>query len=122
MRPPVRLLPALLAAPLCPAMGQGAAGPPSIEVAGTSFRVTLPAGRVLGPPALIGAVLDVADEAGRNLTVRIDAVAPDPSDRDGDVWLHHFSVRDIASGGWRDLCTTPGPDGTIGGFRWREAG
>jgi hypothetical protein len=116
MRPLVRLLLALLVAPLCPAMGQGAAGTSSLEVAGTSFRVTLPDGRVLGSPALIGAVLDVADEAGRNMTVRIDAVAPDPSDRDGDVWLHHFSVRDIGTGGWRDLCTAPGPDGTVAGF------
>jgi hypothetical protein len=107
---------ALLAIPLCSAIGQGAGAAPSIEVAGTSFRVTLPDGRVLASPNLIGAVLDVADETGRSMTVRINAVAPDPADRDGDVWLHRFSVRNAVTGGWRDLRTTPGPDGTIAGF------
>jgi hypothetical protein len=107
---------ALLAIPLCSAIGQGAGAAPSIEVVGTSFRVTLPDGRVLASPDLIGAVLDVADETGRSMTVRINAVAPDSSDRDGDVWLHRFSLRDPETGGWRDLCTTPGPDGTVAGF------
>jgi hypothetical protein len=83
---------------------------------GTLFRVTLSDGRILASPELIGAVLDVVDETGRNMTVRIDAVAPDPSDRDGDVWLHQFSVSDAGSGEWHDLCTTPGPDGTVAGF------
>jgi hypothetical protein len=50
------------------------------------------------------------------MTVRIDAAFPDPSDRDGDVWLHHFLVRDVSTGEWRDLCTAPGPDGTVAGF------
>jgi ADYC domain len=116
MPPPLRLLLMLLAVSLCLATGQGVAGMSSIEVAGTSFRVTLPDGRMLASPELVGAVLDVTDEAGRNMTVRIDAAAPDPADRDGDVWLHHFSVRDIGTGGWRDLCTIPGPDGTVAGF------
>jgi hypothetical protein len=97
-------------------MGQGAAAAPSIEVVGTSFRVILPDGRILASPELIGAVLEVADESGRSMTVRIDAVVPDPSDRDGDIWLHHFSVRDAETGAWRDLCATSGPDGTIAGF------
>jgi hypothetical protein len=101
---------------LSPAIGEGAATAPSIEVVGTSFRVALPDGRTLGSPDLIGAVLDVADETGRSMTVRIDSVARDPSDRNGDVWLHHFSVRDAGPGEWRDLCTAPGPDGTVGGF------
>jgi hypothetical protein len=116
VRPPVGLLLMLLAVPLLPATGPGSSAVPSIEVAGTSFHVTLPDGRILTGPELVGAVLDVADEAGRNMTVRIDAVAADPADRDGDVWLHRFSVRDAGTGGWRDLCTTPGPDGTIAGF------
>jgi hypothetical protein len=116
VRAPIGLLLALVAIPLCPATVRGAASSPSLEVAATTFRVTLPDGRVLASPELIGAVLDVADEAGRTMTVRIDAVAPDPSDRDGDVWLHQFSVRGIATGGWRNLCTTPGPDGIVAGF------
>jgi hypothetical protein len=49
------------------------------------------------------------------MTVRIDGVARDTSDADGEIWLHHFSVFDIATGGWRELCQ-PGPDGTVAGF------
>ena len=73
------------------------------------FRVALPDGRILGSPDLIGAVLDVADETGRSMTVRIDAVAPDPSDRDSDVWLHHFSVRDAGTGDVARPLHHPGP-------------
>lgn len=115
MSPSGRLLLALLAAPACPAMGEGAAGSPSIEVAGTLFRVTTPDGRLLISPDLTGAILDVADEAGRIITVRIDSVTRDPSDADGDIWLHRFSTPDASGGGWREFCT-PGPDGTVAGF------
>jgi hypothetical protein len=75
----------------------------------------MPDGRVLTSPDLIGAVLDAADEEGRTITVRIDAVTRDPSDLDGDIWLHRFSVPDATPGGWREFCS-PGPDGTIAGF------
>jgi hypothetical protein len=68
-----------------------------------------------GSIRLIGAVLDAADEEGRTITVRIDAVTRDPSDLDGDIWLHRFSVPDATPGGWREFCP-PGPDGTIAGF------
>jgi ADYC domain len=98
----------------------------SMDVTGTSFRLTLPDGRVFRSPDLIGAILDVEDDDGRSLTVRLDAVTRDPSDRDGDVWLHHFSAWDTVADSWRDLCITPGPDGTVGGFpvagRWTSDG
>jgi hypothetical protein len=106
---------ALLAAPLVPTLGQGSAGTPSVEVAGTLFRVTILDGRVLTSPELIGAVLDVIDEAGRIMTVRIEAVIRDPSDSEGDVWLHRFSILDPWTGGWHELCA-PAPDGTVAGF------
>jgi hypothetical protein len=111
MGPSAHLLLALLAATLCPAFGQRVAGEPSLEVAGTLFRVTMPDGRVLTSPELTGAVLDVADEAGQSMTVRIEGVVRDPSDGDGDVWLHRFSILDAGTGAWRELCT-PAPDGT----------
>jgi ADYC domain len=97
-------------------MGQGVATAPSIEVVGTSFRVTLPDGHLLGSPDLIGAIFEVVDEAGRSVTVRLDAVTADPSDHDSDVWLHRFSAKDAERGVWRDLCTTPAPDGSVAGF------
>jgi hypothetical protein len=96
-------------------MGAGAARAPSLEVAGTLFRVTMPEGRVLTSPDLIGAIFEAADGAGRIITVRIDGVGRDPSDPDGDVWLHRFSVPDKETGGWREFCS-PGPDGTVAGF------
>ena len=115
INPPAHLLLALLAVPLSLSLGAGGGRSPLLEVAGTVFRVTMPDGRVLSSPDLIGAVLDVADEAGQTMTVRIDAVARDRSDGDGDVWLHRFSILDAGTGGWRELCT-PAPDGTVAGF------
>jgi hypothetical protein len=88
---------------------------PSIEVAGTSFRVSLADGRVLTSPDLVGAVLRAADESGAISTIRIDAVTRDPGDAGGDVWLHRFSTLDPATGTWRETCR-PGPDGMAAGF------
>jgi hypothetical protein len=97
------------------AMGEGIASGPSLEVVATQFRITMPDGRVLASRDLVGAVLDATDEMGRTIRVRLDAVTRDPSDRDGDISLHRFSVPDAATGSWRDFCT-PGPDGTVAGF------
>jgi hypothetical protein len=97
------------------AMGERIASGPSLEVVATKFRITMPDGRVLASPDLVGAVLDATDEMGRTIRVRLDAVTRDPSDRDGDISLHRFSVPDAATGSWRDFCT-PGPDGTVAGF------
>jgi ADYC domain len=115
----------LVAALVCSALGQAAASGPSLEVFATQFRVTMPDGRILASRDLVGAVLDAADETGRVITVRIDAVAQDPSDADGDIWLHRFSVMDSGTGAWRELCSL-GPDGTAAGFplagRWASDG
>jgi hypothetical protein len=105
----------LLAISVFSAMAQTTTGEPSLEVAGTLFRVTMRDGRVLTSPDLIGAVVEAADEAGRIITVRIDGVTRDPSDAGGDVWLHRFSVPDAPTGVWREFCS-PGPDGTVAGF------
>jgi hypothetical protein len=105
---------ALLAWPIGSAIGQAPSGP-SLEIAGTLFQVTIGDGRSLASPELIGAVLDVIDDTGRLVTVRIDGVARDPADADGDVWLHRLSILDLPTGVWRELCT-PGPDGTVAAF------
>jgi hypothetical protein len=110
-----RLLAVLLAIPMPSAMGDGAAAGLPFEVSGTQFRITMPDGRILTSPDLIGAVLDATDETGRIITVRIDAVTRDSSDADGDIWLHRFSVLDASTGSWREFCM-PGPDGTAAGF------
>ncbi len=84
------------------------AGTPSIEVVGTLFRVTMASGRILTSPELIGALIEVRNEAGRTMTVRIDAVARDPTDPDGDVWLHRLSVRNPGTGvGTRSFAALP---------------
>jgi ADYC domain len=103
---------------------QGAPGA-TLTVVGTAFRVTVADGRTLLSSDLIGAVLEVVDETGRPLTVRIDGVRLDPSAPGGDVWLHSFSARDEATGAWRGFCG-PAPDGTVAGFplagRWTPDG
>jgi hypothetical protein len=103
------------AASTCAAFGQPRDDTPTLHVTGTLFRVVLPDGRVLTSPDLVGALFEVADESGRLTMVRIEAVALDPSDPAGDVWLHRFSVPDAGGGGWRNLCSAA-PDGTEAGF------
>jgi hypothetical protein len=65
--------------------GQTSSDASSLEVVGTSFRLTTADGRVLTSPDLVGAILDAVDETDRTVTVRIDSVAQDPSDPSGDV-------------------------------------
>lgn len=115
MRPTVGLLAALIVVFVGPVTGQDAAGGPSLEVAGTLFRVRMPSGRILTSSDLLGATLTAADEVGAAMTVRIEEVRRDPSDAGGDIWLHRFSVLDAATGTWSSLCV-PGPDGTAAGF------
>jgi ADYC domain-containing protein len=100
-------------------------GQPSLQVAGTEFHVTAVDGSSLRSADLVGAVLEADDDGGRLVTVRIEAVRPDPSDAEGDIWLHEFSVLDIRTSAWAPLCV-PAPDGTTGGFplsgRWTPDG
>jgi ADYC domain len=100
-------------------------GQPSLQVVGTEFYVTTMDGSSLRSADLVGAVLEADDESGRLVTVRIEAVRPDPSDAEGDIWLHQFSVLDPRVGTWTPLCA-PAPDGTTGGFplsgRWTTDG
>lgn len=87
-----------------------------VEIVGTAFRITLADGRVLTGAALVGAVLDVADDAGNPLTVRINGHRPDPLDPSGETVLYALSTPDPAApGGWTSLCR-PGPDGLALGF------
>jgi hypothetical protein len=93
----------------------GVASTSTLVVDKTLLRVTSTDGRLLTSPDLIGAVLEAVDETGQQVNVRIDAVMRDPSDPEGDVWLHRFSVPDRYTGGWREMCD-PGPDGVASGF------
>jgi hypothetical protein len=86
--------------------GQGPAAIVGVEVQGTAFQVRLADSRALGPRELAGAILEAADEAGRPLTVRVDAVTPDPRDPAGEVLLYRMTALG-ADGAWRELC---GPD------------
>jgi hypothetical protein len=65
--------------------------------------------RSAADPVGAGTLLDARTEDGEIQHFRIDAVAPDPRDRDGDVFLYSVSIR----GGderWRPYCL-PDPDG-----------
>lgn len=83
-----------------------------VEVRGTALEVQLADGRVLGPQELLGAVLEASDEIGRPLTLRLDAVIPDPHDPEGEVLLYRMMAL-AADGTWQELCA-PDP----GGERW----
>lgn len=52
-----------------------------------------------------GTILDGRSEAGELQRFRIESVAPDPRDRDGDVSLYGVSVLDASGGTWRPYCT-----------------
>jgi ADYC domain len=85
-------------------------GAASVDVEGTQFKVTLPDGRVLRSPELVGAVLDLRS----GVRVRIDAVEEDRDSRGGPLWLHTLSMQQ-ADGTWASLCLV-GPDGRRAGF------
>ena len=95
-----------------------------MEVHGTALQVRLADGRTLGPQELVGATLEAADEAGRPLTVRVDAVVPDPRDPKGEVLLYRMMALG-ADGAWRELCG-PDPRGERWAFplagRWTASG
>jgi len=82
----------------------------SVEVEGTTFRITLSDGRVLGQEELPGVRLMLGDGSGRQRPIRIDAVERDPKDAAGEVMLYSLSEQDPVSGEWRNLCE-PDPDG-----------
>jgi hypothetical protein len=104
--------------------GQGPAAIVGVEVQGTAFQVRLADSRALGPRELAGAILEAADEAGRPLTVRVDAVTPDPRDPAGEVLLYRMMALG-ADGAWRELCG-PDPRGERWAFplagRWTASG
>jgi hypothetical protein len=81
----------------------------SVETQGTAFAVRLTDGRVLGQQELVGAVLDVSDDRGKSLTVRIDGFAIDPRDPEQEVVLYRLMVLG-EDGTWRELCN-PDPAG-----------
>jgi hypothetical protein len=93
--------------------------PTALRIEGTAFVVTTSDGAELRSPELVGAVLTLAVH-GRLHTVRIDAVAPDPIDRNPTgqpadrVWLHTFSMQH-ADGTWHPVCG-PDPEGRRTGF------
>jgi hypothetical protein len=69
-------------------------------------------------------VLDAVDDEGRQLTVRIDAVVPDPRDPAGEVLLYRM-MTPAADGSWQELCR-PDPQGERWAFpiagRWAASG
>lgn len=79
------------------------------EVTGTELRLGFSDGRTLAREQLVGVQLDLADEIGAPVRVRVDAVMPDPKDRTGEVLLYSLTTP-AAGGGWQPVCD-PDPDG-----------
>jgi hypothetical protein len=75
----------------------------SLRVVGTEFHLETSSGRVLKSRDLVGATITV-QQGESSLLLRIDEVKTDPQDSTGDIWLHHFSVKDPATGQWRPFC------------------
>jgi hypothetical protein len=111
---------AVAAAAAFPALAPAGTSVPSVAIEGTAFRLTLADGRVLAGAGLVGHRLTIADGEGRTLSLRIDAVTPDP--KDPEITLHAISVADPAApGGWRDLCD-PDPFGQRWAFPLAKPG
>ena len=89
---------------------QLARGVASVEAEGTQFKVTLPDGRVLRSPELVGAVLNLRS----GLRVRIEGVEEDRDSRGGPLWLHTLSMQH-GDGTWASF-RNHGPDGRRAGF------
>jgi hypothetical protein len=86
----------------------------AIEIVGSRFRVTTTGGRVLPEQELVGAVLSYRQGA-EIVPVRIDRIFADPKDPAGELLLYGFSIREPASGTWREMCQ-PDADGLRAGF------
>ncbi len=94
----------------------------ALTVEGTEFVLTMADGHVLRSSDLVGATLKVRSE-GHDIEVMIKSVEEDPYSVGGQVFLHHFLVKDDI-GKLTDLCAPdaqgkslgfPVPDGR-GGF------
>jgi hypothetical protein len=68
------------------------------------------ASRDIEAPVVPGTILEAFSEAGDPRRFRIESVAPDPRDRDGDVSLYGVSVFTPSTGTWAPYCA-PDPDG-----------
>ena len=86
-----------------------AADPSGLTVDGTSFVYTLPSGRVLRSPDLLGAILHM-----EGFDVRIADVHDDPRARGGRVVLHHLVIVD-PDGSMSELCSAD-PEGNHHAF------
>ena len=92
---------------------------------GTKLVVSEPTGRRLTDQDLLGATIVATGPNGNEGYYRIDHVELDNEDRDGDIYLYTFSVRENPSLEWRPLCR-PDARGRISGFplagSWDEHG
>jgi hypothetical protein len=91
------------------AAAAGAQEPGSIRVVGTELVIALDGGRELRREQLIGTILTLRGEDGQRRRVKIESVAPDPTDPSGEVLLYRLTSQD-AAGAWQPACS-PGPDG-----------
>jgi hypothetical protein len=95
-------LPAIAGALLALAQAAPAWADGALQAQGYSFVLTLPDGRALASPDLVGAVLEMDDPSGRPVRARIDRVGP--AEERPDIMLHDLSVQDPATGAWSPMC------------------
>lgn len=98
----MRLLSTLLIVALALASAATAAPKGGLDVEGTQFVVTTPAGARVTSSQLVGAVLEMDDGAGGSAPVRIDAV--EPAKESAAILLHKLSSQDPKTGAWAGMC------------------
>lgn len=81
----------------------------SVRVVGTELVIALDDGRELGHEQVVGTILTLRGEDGQHRRVKIESVAPDPTDPTGEVLLYRLTWPD-AAGAWQPVCS-PGSDG-----------
>jgi ADYC domain len=65
---------------------------------------TFPPAMTLKGTAVKGAILTSVDNQGQRLTLKIQDVAPDPKDREGELYLYTVAYQNAPASQWQNLC------------------
>src|SRR4051812_9948633 len=55
-------------------------------------------------PAEIGSIVEAYSDTGDRVRLRVDAIEPDPADRDRELTLYGLSVQEAGSTEWKPYC------------------
>ena len=119
---PIEFVLSFLLATSCEAAGAGTSVSEqiaSVEIVGTSFKVTLASGRTLEGKQLEGAVLSLLlPNQIEPRRIRLRSIVTDPMDPQKEVLLYKMSMIDPATGHEEEICE-PDPEGNRWSFPLR---